>query len=94
MTFARISALCQLINRFQIARHDESDRVVVIISFDLLNDLREKCVKSMKENTDGDEFFCGCQIIMSRDNDFLAVAYLDELEDEYHDMIEITEEDA
>ena len=93
MTFQRISAVAELISRYE-GKKSSFDTVVVIISFDLLSELRAKCVKSICLVKDGDEFFMGCKMIMSKSSNYLAVAYWDELEDRFHDIIEITDEEA
>ena len=93
MTYQRISAVADLISRYE--KHKSSfDAVVVIISFDLLHELRMKCVKSSFNTDRGSESFMGCKIIMSKASNYLAVAYLNELDDKFHDIIEITEEET
>ena len=95
MTFARISALCELINRYKSYKGKASaDSVVIIISFDILSELKTRCVKSMSETIGGEQYFMGCRIFMSHSNNYLAVAYLNELEENFHDIIEITDEEA
>ena len=93
MTFQRISALAELISRYNYYERP-FDSVVVVISFDLLSELRAKCTKSMMVRDNGEEYFMGCKIIMSHESNYLAVAYLNDLEDKYHDLIEITSEEA
>ena len=93
MTFQRISACAELISRYK--RNVSSfDSVVVIISFDLLSEMRAKCVKSIWLEENGEEFFMGCKVIMSKTSNYLAVSYLNDLEDRFHDIIEITDEEA
>lgn len=95
MTFQRISAVAELISRYE-GHKSSFDTVVVIISFDLLSELRAKCVKSIWLEENGAEYFMGCKVIMSNANmgNYLAVAYLNELEDRFHDIIEITDEET
>lgn len=99
LTFRRLGALAQIINRYKSYLRSyqctySDDMAVVIISFDLLNELRSKCVHKMWLNEDGAEFFMGCKIFMSTETNYLAVAYLNELDDKFHDIIEITEEET
>lgn len=95
MTFARLSALSEFITRYKSYKGKSPfDDVVVIISFDLLSEMRAKCVKSNWLEANGAEYFMGCKIIMSKANNYLAVAYLHELEDRFHDIIEITDEEV
>lgn len=93
MTFQRISALAELISRYKEHQKPE-DEVVVIVSFDNLAEMRAKCTWQLMFTKDYEDYFMGCKVIMSRSNNYLAVAYLDELEDKYHDIIEITDEEA
>lgn len=94
LTFKRINALSEVISRYKAFNSDED--VVVIISFDLLSEMRAKCVKSIWLKDNGEEFFMGCKVIMSNVNmgNYLAVAYLNELEGRFHDIIEITDEEV
>jgi hypothetical protein len=99
LTFKRLGALAQIINRYNSYLLSykctyPDDMVVVIISFDLLNEMRAKCVHKMWLNENGAEFFMGCKIFMSTETNYLAVAYLNELDDKFHDIIEITEEET
>lgn len=93
MTFQRISACAELISRYE-GHKSSFDTVVVIISFDLLSEMRAKCVKSIWLEENGEEFFMGCKVIMSKASNYLAVAYLNDLEERFHDIIEITDEEA
>ena len=74
MTFKRISTLTEKINEYRAKRPHEN--VVVFISFDQLNDLRIKCVKSFIDSQNQQEYFMGCQLItLHNEHDYLAVAY-------------------
>ena len=98
MTFQRIQALCDLINRYKSYLLSfkcpyPDDKVVVFISFDILNELRAKCVHKMWLKENGDEFFMGCQVIIDLAPDYMAVAYMGKANGQYHDVKSITEED-
>ena len=98
MTFARIQALCGLVNRYKSYLLSfecpfPHDSVVVFISFDLLNELRARCVHKMWLKENGEEFFMGCQVIVDMAHDYLAVAYMNINDGKYHDISEITNED-
>ena len=98
MTFQRIQALCDLINRYKSYLKSfkcpyPDDKVIVFISFDLLNELRAKCVHKMWLKENGEEFFMGCQVIVDMAHDFMAVAYMDRSNGRIHDTSSITEED-
>lgn len=74
MTFKRLSALTEMVRRYQGIKPYEN--VVILISFDQLSDLRAKCVKSLIVNQNYQEYFMGCQLIMVHDeHDYVAVAY-------------------
>lgn len=88
LTFKRINALSEVISRYNTYNSDDVV-VVIIISFDLLSELRAKCVKSIWLKDNGEELFMGCKVIMSRESDYLAVAYLNEDEEQYHDIEEV-----
>ena len=95
MTYQRISALADIISRYKNYKDkNPADSVVVVISFDLLHELRMKCVKSSFTTDRGSESFMGCKIIMSHAKNYIAVAYLNELDDQYHSIVEITDEEA
>lgn len=98
MTFARIQALCGLVNRYKSYLLSfecpfPHDAVVVFISFDLLNELRARCVKSFIATDNGKEYFKGCQVFIDLTPDFLGVAYKNRIDGKYHDISEITDED-
>ena len=94
MTFQRISALCELISRYEYHKKPEHE-VVVIISFDKLSEMRAKCTKQLMFTKDKEDYFMGCKVIMSHYNskDYLAVAYLDATGN-ISDVVEITDEEA
>lgn len=89
MTFQRISAAAEIISRYCAF----SNNVVAIISFDLLHEIRSKCVKSMWATAEGEEYFMGCQVVMSKKNNYLAVAYINK-DGSLRDVVEITDEVA
>lgn len=93
MTFARIQALCELIDRYSLFPHSLNDDVIVIIGFDLLSELRAKCVKSFIATDKGKEYFKDCQVVVDLAPDYLAVAYQNRIDGKYHDISEITDED-
>ena len=92
MTFARIQALCELVRRYKYYAPATSE-VIVIISFALLPELRAKCTKSMIINNKNIEYFMGCQVVVDLASDYLAVAYMNINDGQYHDISEITNED-
>ena len=98
LTYQRIQALCGLVIRYKSYLLSfecpfPHDSVVVFISFDLLNELRARCVHKMWTKGIGEEFFMGCQVIVDMAHDFMAVAYMDRSNGWIHDTSSITEED-
>lgn len=74
MTFKRLSALTEMVRRYQGIKPYEN--VVIFISFDQLSELRARCLKSMVTTENYQEYFIGCKLIMVHDkHDYLAVAY-------------------
>lgn len=74
MTFKRLSALTEKVRTFIDEKPYE--KVVILISFDQLSELRAKCTWQMIVTQEMQEYFIGCQLIMVHDkHDYLAVAY-------------------
>lgn len=74
MTFQRLSALTELVSKFEHHKMPD-EKIVILISFDQLSELRAMCFKSMIFSQEGQEYFMGCEVEMVHEHDYVAVAY-------------------
>lgn len=74
MTFQRLSALTELVSKYEHHCIPEA-KVVILISFDQLSELRAMCLKSMVFTQNSQEYFMGCEVEMVHEHDYVAVAY-------------------
>ena len=93
MSFQRFQALTELIKRYRRA-NDKDYYTIVICGFDVYSELKRRCVKIMFETReDKQEYFCGSRVVVTKDSNYLGVAYVDKLTGETSNISEITEED-
>lgn len=74
MTFHRLSALTELLSNYEHHKMPE-EKIVILISFDQLSELRAMCLRSMVFSQDDKEYFMGCEVEMVHEHDYVAVAY-------------------
>ena len=74
MTFQRLSALTELVRKYEHHKMPE-EKIVILISFDQLSEMRAMCTRSMMFTQEGQEYFMGCEVEMVHEHDYVAVAY-------------------
>lgn len=68
--------------------------IVVVMSMDVLTYMMYAHSYMISFDKRGNQFYMGCEIRKSRaEKDYLAIAFLNELEDVYFDICEIKEEE-
>lgn len=74
MTFERLSALIEEVSKYEYHKRPD-EKIVILISFDQLSEMRAMCTRSMMFTQEGQEYFMGCEVEMVHEHDYVAVAY-------------------